>query len=87
MAVQIDKQYPAFQRTQEIVTKGTRARVSQVHPLCNFNRTSICVPLIQHTELIQSALFPGDRGNTVVKVLCYESLVRSQLVSVDFSLT
>ena len=32
----------------------------------------------------------GDRGNTVVKVLRYKSeasLVRSQLVSVDFSFT
>jgi len=29
----------------------------------------------------------GDRGSTVGKVLCYKSLVRSQLVSVDFSLT
>ena len=34
--------------------------------------------------------FIGDRGGTVVKVLCYKigrSLVRSQLVSLDFSLT
>ena len=37
-----------------------------------------------------SLYFSGDRGSTVVKVLCYKSwrsLVRSQLVSVDFSLT
>ena len=35
-------------------------------------------------------IYQGDRGSTVVKVLCLQigrSLVRSQLVSVDFSLT
>jgi len=58
MEVQIDKKYPAFQRTQGIVTKGTRARVGQVHPSYNFNRTSSCVSLIQRTEFIQSTLFP-----------------------------
>jgi len=26
----------------------------------------------------------GDRGGTVVKALCYKSLVRSQLVSLEF---
>jgi len=56
--VQIDKKYPAFQGTQGIVTVGTRARVSQMRPLYNFNRTSSCVPLIQHTKLKQSTLFP-----------------------------
>jgi hypothetical protein len=58
MAVQLDKTYTAFQDTQGIVTVGTRARVSQMHPLHNFNRTSSCVPLIQHTKLIQPTVFP-----------------------------
>jgi hypothetical protein len=58
MAVQLDKTYPAFQGTQGIVNVDTRARMSQMHPLHNFNRTPSCVPLIQHTKLIQSTLFP-----------------------------
>ena len=66
MEVQIDKKYPAFQRTEGIGTVGTRACLSQVHPLYNFNRTSCCVPLIQHTEFIQSTLFPIIKNNNFV---------------------
>ena len=40
-----------------------------------------------HTHTHTHIYISGDRGSTVVKVLCYKSLVRSQLVSVDFSLT
>jgi hypothetical protein len=59
MELQLDKNYPAFQGTQGIVTVGTRARVSQMHLLYNFNRKkNSCVPLIQHTKLIQSKPFP-----------------------------
>jgi len=48
---------------------------------------------VKYDRLIASRIFgsllasTGDRGSTVVKVLCYRSLVRSQPVPVDISLT
>ena len=46
---------------------------------------------VRNIVIIQCIIYiMRDRGSTVVKVLCYKSegrKVRSQLVSVDFSLT